>query len=55
MTWQIGSLVWIAGKVSNRFSARGVIEEIQGSQFGVRLENGKFRWAEEVQLQPRAY
>ena len=55
MSWKVGSLVWLAGKFSNRYSTRGIIEEIRGDRFGVRIENGDFFWANSLQLQPRAY
>jgi|1_EtaG_2_1085319.scaffolds.fasta_scaffold85786_2 hypothetical protein len=57
-------LVSFRGKHSDQFSIRGVVEVIATDSFvkehsldgkwGIRLENGNFRWAADDQIKPRA-
>lgn len=51
---KVGDKVWFRGRWSDDFSLRGVIETIrEDGEFGVRLENGNFSWAQAGQLKER--
>jgi len=51
---KIGDLIWFRGQFAQDFTLRGTIEAMEATgQFGVRLENGNFKWASEAHIKPR--
>ena len=57
VSYSKGDKVWFRGEYAKRFSIRGVVEDvsqmIDGKPYGIRLENGNFRWADSSQLKER--
>lgn len=56
---KIGDKVWFRGQYAEHFTLRGTIEAVNDGyrpdHFGIRLENGTFRWATAAQIKPREH